>query len=483
MKDTLLFIRNTVTAQTRNEKLDNRDYLVIPCVMIVEGVHNGSQGPLFYSQNELSKFVCCWNMKPALLRHPDSDESGTNIDILKNQGVGILMNTEFDSGKLKTEIWLDVDKANQLDSRIVERIENGEIIEVSTGLFTELDAVAGVWNNEQYVSSALNFRPDHLAILLDATGACSINDGAGMLRNKENKTQNELSHSTIHERLRNLVRDSVPNNDLYVWVMDVYDKYFIYEIEDDKHFRQDYVISSDDEVTLSGDAIEVERKVEYKPVTQNQEVDVKRDEVIASLISNGKFNDGDQPFLNSLTDDQLGQLTANVEKSEETKTENKEEPVVDPQKGSQVVAQNVAVTNVAVTNTGTEESVTVESFLSTAPPEIQAVLNQGLTALNQRRKEAVEKILANENNVFTEEVLNSKPIEEVEAIAKLVGNVKKTDDEEQEKPTQNVEIPDSLPTQTLYAPQPSSTPVVNGEDGEVPVLNTQPLFPKEGDNE
>ena len=470
MKNNLLFIRNTMIAKTRKDTLDGKDYLVVPCVMIVEGVHNGSQGALFYSKEELSKFTCCWNMKPALLRHPDSENSGTTVDILRNQGMGLLLNTEFVDGKLKTEVWIDVEKADQLDSRIVERIENNEKIEVSTGLFTELDQKPGVWNEEDFVSSTLNYRPDHLAILLDSTGACSIDDGAGMLQNKKGSTLNELSHRRIHDELNRLVRENLTDQQ-WAWAMDVYEKFFIYEI-DDKFYQQDYTISSDDDVSLSGEAVQVKREVEYKPITQNQEVHVKRDEVIAALIANGKFNDGDQGFLKGLTDDQLSSLTANAEKPASTVEAKEEAEVVENNeaKSSQVVADHVK-----------NNDTSVEAFLKSAPPEIQAVLNQGLAILNERKTKAVEAILANEANGFSKEILNEMKIDQLEMIAKLAGPAVVENKEVVkdavvvDEVVENADIP-VLETQTLFAPQVSTSPV---ENEDIPTLNVIPMFDKE----
>jgi hypothetical protein len=373
----LLFIRNTTTAETRKDVLDGRNYLVVPCVMIVEGVHNGSQGSLFYSEAELSKFVCCWNMKPVLLRHPDTEDSGTDVSVLRNQGVGILLNTEFTDGKLKTEVWIDEEKANTLDSRIVSRIENDEKIEVSTGLFTELDLNAGVWNGESFESNTLNYRPDHLAILLDSTGACSIDDGAGLLQNKESKTTNELNHSQIHEQLNNLIREANLTDD-WTWVMDVYDKYFIYE-QKDNFFRQDYLVSSDDVVTLSGESVEVKREVKYKPVTNNKESKMlTREELVAKLIANTAFHFTDAKGLEGFSDELLGKMVANSEPKEDdvapvanvvkegdenvAPVENTE--VTPATKGSQVVAESVK-----------NNDTTLEAFLASAPKEIAEVLN------------------------------------------------------------------------------------------------------------
>ena len=50
---------------------NEKPHLVVPVVMMVEGVHNGSQGPLFHSIAELGKFPESWNGIPVVIYHPE----------------------------------------------------------------------------------------------------------------------------------------------------------------------------------------------------------------------------------------------------------------------------------------------------------------------------------------------------------------------------------------------------------------------------
>ena len=61
---------NLQGSQVRHDRMEGREYLVAPMAMITEGVHNGSQGPLYYPWDELSKFPQVWNMKPVVVYHP-----------------------------------------------------------------------------------------------------------------------------------------------------------------------------------------------------------------------------------------------------------------------------------------------------------------------------------------------------------------------------------------------------------------------------
>ena len=173
------------TGITRYDTLDGKDYLVAPMVMIVEGVLNGTNGPLLYPADELSKTPAVWNMKPVVVYHPSHNGRGVSAcdpAIIKNHGVGIIMNAVFEDGKLKAEAWIDINKAAEVDDRVVDAIENNTVMELSTGLYTDNERVEGEFDGTPYTAIARNYRPDHLALLPDQTGACSIKDGAGFLR-------------------------------------------------------------------------------------------------------------------------------------------------------------------------------------------------------------------------------------------------------------------------------------------------------------
>jgi hypothetical protein len=168
----------------RHEKLDGREYLVVPMSMILEGVHIGSQGAIYYSKEELTKTPEMWNMKPILVYHPKYGPTATDLKIYKNQAVGMIMGAQWKDNKLKAEAWIDKEKAKKIEPEILEHIEKGEPMEVSTGLFSDCVMEEGTWNGESYDMVAQNIRADHLAILPNANGACSIKDGAGLLVNQ-----------------------------------------------------------------------------------------------------------------------------------------------------------------------------------------------------------------------------------------------------------------------------------------------------------
>jgi hypothetical protein len=259
---------NLVPAKKRYETLDGRQWLVVPAVMLTVGVHNGSEGPLFYSAEEMGKNPVVWNHKPVVVYHPTLNGLGISACdpvVVESQRVGMLFNTGFDS-KLKTEVWLDEEKTKKVDNRILDAINTGQMMEVSTGLFHDPDPRPGEWNGKKYTAVVRNIQPDHLAILPDQTGACSVADGAGLLRNAE-----ELSYDDIKEQLRALLKTGQYG---YVYIVDLFPKYVIYEQDSltgdtpSTLGKVGYKIRSG-KVALDGDTETVRRVVSY--VTANGE--------------------------------------------------------------------------------------------------------------------------------------------------------------------------------------------------------------------
>ena len=163
---------------------DEKQYYVVPVVMMVEGVHNGSRGPLFHSADELGKVEAAWNGIPVTVGHPLTDDdmfiSANSPEILSSWSVGKVFNTRMENGKLKAEAWLDIERLKIISPETLRLVQSGQIMEVSVGIFSDEDEVEGVWNSENYIAVARNYRPDHLALLPGEIGACSVEDGCGL---------------------------------------------------------------------------------------------------------------------------------------------------------------------------------------------------------------------------------------------------------------------------------------------------------------
>jgi len=172
----------------REELLQGRTHLVVPVVMMTQGVHAGSHGPILHLSDELGRFPAAWDGIPVCIGHPkdgDFNISANQPRVLDEWMVGRVFNTHMDGQKLRAEAWLDKDLLGSMSPQAMAHISKGLPIDVSVGVFTEDEMSSGDHLGEHYEAVARNHRPDHLALLPGATGACSWADGCGVRANQK----------------------------------------------------------------------------------------------------------------------------------------------------------------------------------------------------------------------------------------------------------------------------------------------------------
>jgi hypothetical protein len=273
-----------------------KKHIVVPVVMMVEGVHSGNMGPLLHLADELGRFPESWNGIPIVIDHPVNNEgmnvSANSPDIIDSIAtVGRVYNTYMEESKLKAEAYLDVEKLRNTSPVALAAVMNGEPLEVSIGVFTEEEQVPGIWNNENYTSIARNHRPDHLALLPGGTGACSWNDGCGIRANskeggKMDKTKDisnvtrliganaNEGYKTLVQNMQNKLNTMDSDSSVY-YLEDVFDSYVVYRcsmrVGGSKLFKQTYSADSAGTIEFTDDPVEVNQKIDYVPVTHKME--------------------------------------------------------------------------------------------------------------------------------------------------------------------------------------------------------------------
>jgi len=317
----------------RHDQMEGKDFLVVPMVMLTEGVHQGSAGAILYTAEELGKVPAVWNTKPVVVYHPSKNGQGVSACdpvILSNRKVGVIMNTTFDEGKLKAEAWLDPKRMDLVDERITIALENEEMMELSTGLFVDEEKAEGVWNEEAYTSIARNFRPDHLALLPDLKGACSIEDGAGFLRlnaNKENLgvlVTNELSHGNVRSMLNSYLFEARSE----AWIEDVFENFFIFS-EGGSFFKQKYEVV-DNQLEIETTIEQVVRVTEWRSLdgtfignNERKENAMNKEQLIDSLIENASthWTEDDKEALMKMNKAVLEKMVPVVNEDKEPATD------------------------------------------------------------------------------------------------------------------------------------------------------------------
>lgn len=494
VKEMQALVTNLLPNNCRVETLEGREHIVVPMVILTEGVHNGSSGPIYYAPEELSKTPVAWDHKPIVVYHPEQNGEGITAcqpSVINNQKVGIMLNTRFEGKRLRSEAWIEKWRADLVDPRIMAAITSNQMMEVSTGVFIDTEKVDGKWKTEDYVGIARNFRPDHLALLPDQVGACSIKDGAGLLRNtsttpelgvgmamspiakrrarmsakkmmKTSVVYNELSFDDIRQDLCNALvqKYPVPGNAntlySYPYIEDVYSNFFVYS-RDGKLFRLGYT-SDDTGIKLGSETpVEVYEVTEYRTVADaapigNQDQSKTKDEqmnkkeVVDGIITANKgWSEKDRPTLMAMNDEQLVLVTNTVAPKEEKKTE----PVV-----TNVVT--APVTNTApVIPAVPAKPLTLEEYVAAAPGPVQEVLRNSIQLHAEEKEKLIGVITANANNIFTKEQLNNRPLGELRALARLAAG------------------PTAVSRQADYSGQGPVTTTNNEQEEvlEVPVLN------------
>ena len=168
-------------AGVRRETFEGRPHVVVPSTILVEGVHKRK----LYRASLLERAPHMWDGFPVVVQHPRKGGVPINAndpEVLSSQGIGRMFHTKFDrpAAALKTETWIDEDRGRKIAPTVMDDVEAGRSVELSTGLYSAEDPVGGVFNGEEYDAEILAMAPNHLAVLPDRRGACSLEDGCGL---------------------------------------------------------------------------------------------------------------------------------------------------------------------------------------------------------------------------------------------------------------------------------------------------------------
>lgn len=452
MSDLMNLISNANAADVRYETLEGRKHVVVPIVMMTEGVHKGSGGSILYKNQEMAAAPTIWDHKPIVVYHPEINGKGTSAcdpTILNTQKIGIMLHTQY-ADKLKCEGWIDIERANAVDKRVMTAIDTKKMMEVSTGVFVDVTKEEGEWQGEKYVGTAGNLRADHLAILPDQIGACSIADGAGLLRNAAQDQPNvarlnaqlgpiinarvtagtlilnELSFSNISNALTLSLRDRLGKTWMG-WIEDVYPDFIVYA-KDDKLFRLKYTIDGE-KVTLGNEPPEeVVRVTEYRTVSgtfvgnsEKGNITMTKVERVNALITNGGFKEDDRAYLMLQTEQDLGRFPTTLVKNNEPTAEEK--AAADKKAADEAEAAKAGTATVP--NAGTapvaNKASTVAEFIANAPPQIGRLLTNALNHEAAERSKLAKIVLNSKGNVFSEAYLNDpgRSIDELQGMAAL----------------------------------------------------------------
>lgn len=292
----LVTVNFQLTPHVRRETHGGTEYVVAPVVAVRVGVLNGAWLPA----EEIAKSVAAWNGVPLPIGHPKENGNFISVnraDILATC-VGTFQRATFDGSALRGELWIDVAKATAQggDALVtLQRLESGAMLEVSTAYETDMDLVTGSLNGHAYNGIQRNIRPDHLALLPNEVGACSVVDGCGAPRVNQQKelpmtflqkvkaklfgdiqTNIEQSFSEVRRALSTAIEaaEIQTANGMIGWVdvEDVYDDRVVYCVylngtRDPQLYSRSYTVDENGKATL-GERAAVVKEVRYLPMSE-----------------------------------------------------------------------------------------------------------------------------------------------------------------------------------------------------------------------
>jgi hypothetical protein len=179
------------TGKIRTASFQQREHLVVPTIALVEGViwPANAEHPELVLFEEFAKGVQGWNGRPVVYGHPmiqGEPVSANDPKILEGWAYGLTFNAAANPTKksLEMEAWLDIARAKSIGAQeTIDRLEAGEPIEISVGVFTREQESKGEYHGQKYGGIWREPVPDHLAYLPDGQiGACSNDMGCGAPR-------------------------------------------------------------------------------------------------------------------------------------------------------------------------------------------------------------------------------------------------------------------------------------------------------------
>ena len=442
----------------RTETHQGKKHLVVPVIMMVEGVHNGSHGPLLHLAEDLGRFPESWNGMPISIEHPEEGDhfvSANSPNVIDRQTVGRVYNTQIMDGKLKAEAWIEEEKINQISPVALGYIRQGRPLDVSVGVFTEDEMIPGVWNSEPYDGIAKNHRPDHLALLPGGQGACSWQDGCGIRANEKKKDQpeggrnsvellkamkelslagysavqiNEQGYKEIISTLQSKL-DRMDDDVKMHFLQEVYDDYCIYEVRSradgggNSLYRRNYRKAQDNSIEFTGESVAVQRKVEYVTM-QKGDLKTMSDkdkkgkcpkciEKAGLLIQNkhSTFVEADREWLEALEEPCLDKMLAMQKKDEPQKTEpeKKEDP---PQINKEQAIQALR-----------DGLKTPEDFIGVMPEEMRDQMRSGLKLHQEKKAELIRTITdhaKDKEGFYTEDELKAMSMIDLQRLASMI---------------------------------------------------------------
>lgn len=317
--------------------------LVVPVVMMTEGVRSGSGGPILHLAENMAPSAASWNGAPVVINHPKKNGRYISAKETPDLHIGKIYDARMEGGKLKGNAYVNVQRLAAIAPHALQAIQNKEPLEVSIGVVNDIREQQGEYEGVSYSHVATAYIPDHLAILPGQKGACSWEDGCGIRVNEALTVCDAIKHLTtkgfnvglvnagykeIAEAAMTKLSASDTENEYY-YLEEIYDDALVYGVRNTKEktlefYRVAYSYD-DNNLSFSGEPEKVKKETSYMTLQRtevgspNPSINTKNEKtmskekvnaIVDALIANKhtRFDDTDKEFLSGLTKEQLDKL-------------------------------------------------------------------------------------------------------------------------------------------------------------------------------
>lgn len=318
---TKIAINSRSTGKFRTEVINNRPHLVTEMVSIVgDSVMNR----LFYPLADVANSFDQLDQLPAPADHPVVN--GVNVSAFHPLAInafhvgGMVRKPRMVGNQVINELVFDIEVANKDDrgKAIIERIEKGEAIGVSTGLNADVTNSSGKHGDEDFDGVISNIQFDHVAVLLNDKPA----GDATFTINKDVMICNLAeSVNELERKVQEAAQARFGATDRHIWVQDILftpDRAII--DLNDKLMMVPFGYNDAGDVVFTDDGVEVERKVIFETVgnsaSKNLEgSDMDKLALVLAIIGNSsnRYTSADKDKLMAMSEtDLVGGFTNSI---------------------------------------------------------------------------------------------------------------------------------------------------------------------------
>lgn len=435
---------------------EGREHLVVPVVLMTEGVHFGSGGPLLHTADELGRYEASWNGIPVVVDHPKEDGnfiSANSPAVLDREKVGRVYNVYMDGNKLRGEAWIEQGRLGTVNSTALSYIKNKQPLEVSVGYFSDQEPITGEYQGKNYTAVARNFRPDHLALLPDTEGACNWEAGCGIRNNNKTKFKGGNTNEMIEqgkkkeayvnllvnimgytEKTRLIQRklDAMDTDNVTHYIEEVYDDYFVYRINGrgngPEFYQRTYTTSEAGDIEFGTEPVKVRKEVEFIQVNSEQKNFVRtkkpnlnNNKKEEHMSKNKNVSEGKQAKVNTLISNAATKFTADDEEWLSGLEESTLDKLIPETKEEPKPTANEGVTQKQAIEALQSQMKTTDDFLKLLPAEMQEQMKSGLQLHQAHKAQLVDTIVNNTaEGTWSKDELKGMDMSMLEKISKSV---------------------------------------------------------------